>query len=127
MGVQAASEIASKSAVEIIPRELRKHLQPNAALYFFFSIRRRHTILTCDWSSDVCSSDLAIAERIGRSSSTVSREVGRNGGRDGYRALAADAGAFERARRPKVSKLAGSAELAGVVAAKLDEDWSPQQ
>src|SRR5690242_20883760 len=25
---------------------------------FFFSSRRRHTILTCDWSSDVCSSDL---------------------------------------------------------------------
>src|SRR5690242_20901037 len=26
---------------------------------FFFSSRRRHTRLTCDWSSDVCSSDLA--------------------------------------------------------------------
>src|SRR5438477_11399596 len=26
---------------------------------FFFSCRRRHTRLTCDWSSDVCSSDLA--------------------------------------------------------------------
>src|SRR6266480_3856728 len=26
---------------------------------FFFSSRRRHTMLTCDWSSDVCSSDLA--------------------------------------------------------------------
>src|SRR6266571_9359620 len=24
---------------------------------FFFSSRRRHTMLTCDWSSDVCSSD----------------------------------------------------------------------
>src|SRR6201747_958359 len=28
---------------------------------FFFSSRRRHTRLTCDWSSDVCSSDLAVA------------------------------------------------------------------
>src|SRR5690242_3599272 len=28
-------------------------------LEFFFSSRRRHTRLTCDWSSDVCSSDLA--------------------------------------------------------------------
>src|SRR6267142_3125035 len=27
-------------------------------LLFFFSSRRRHTRLTCDWSSDVCSSDL---------------------------------------------------------------------
>jgi protein phosphatase len=29
MGGQAAGEIASKRAVEVIPRELRKHLQPN--------------------------------------------------------------------------------------------------
>src|SRR5262249_59979320 len=28
---------------------------------FFFSSRRRHTRLVSDWSSDVCSSDLAIA------------------------------------------------------------------
>src|SRR5580698_11330250 len=28
--------------------------------FFFFSSRRRHTRLTCDWSSDVCSSDLGI-------------------------------------------------------------------
>src|SRR3989475_11206862 len=27
--------------------------------YFFFSSRRRHTRFDCDWSSDVCSSDLA--------------------------------------------------------------------
>src|SRR5690242_20746148 len=31
--------------------------------FFFFSSRRRHTRLTCDWSSDVCSSDLAAANR----------------------------------------------------------------
>src|SRR6266480_4613335 len=30
-------------------------------MVFFFSSRRRHTRLTCDWSSDVCSSDLAHA------------------------------------------------------------------
>src|SRR5688572_33269015 len=29
------------------------------AQYFFFSSRRRHTRFDCDWSSDVCSSDLA--------------------------------------------------------------------
>src|SRR6266480_2335184 len=28
--------------------------------FFFFSSRRRHTRLTCDWSSDVCSSDLSL-------------------------------------------------------------------
>src|SRR5438477_11848275 len=31
-----------------------------SCLSFFFSSRRRHTRLTCDWSSDVCSSDLLI-------------------------------------------------------------------
>src|SRR5688572_21959635 len=30
-------------------------------LFFFFSSRRRHTRFDCDWSSDVCSSDLAVA------------------------------------------------------------------
>src|SRR6266478_3175190 len=28
-------------------------------IFFFFSSRRRHTRFDCDWSSDVCSSDLA--------------------------------------------------------------------
>ena len=68
-----------------------------------------------------------IARRIDRPSSTVSREIARNGGRDAYRALVADAAAFERARRPKPSKLAANTKLRGVVAAKLDDDWSPQQ
>src|SRR5256886_6107594 len=31
---------------------------PNIVDLFFFSSRRRHTIFDCDWSSDVCSSDL---------------------------------------------------------------------
>src|SRR5260370_23107826 len=30
----------------------------NVVLVFFFSSRRRHTRFKCDWSSDVCSSDL---------------------------------------------------------------------
>src|SRR2546430_6044235 len=33
-------------------------------LYFFFSSRRRHTRFDCDWSSDVCSSDLNSIWRI---------------------------------------------------------------
>src|SRR5438477_3316256 len=32
--------------------------------FFFFSSRRRHTRLTCDWSSDVCSSDLELIVRL---------------------------------------------------------------
>ena len=66
----------------------------------------------------------AIARRINRPSSTVSREIARNGGRGAYRAVVADAAAFERARRPKPTKLAANPELRGVVAAKLDDDWT---
>src|SRR5690242_15962929 len=40
--------------------ELQRSLLPDRLprlAEFFFSSRRRHTSLTCDWSSDVCSSD----------------------------------------------------------------------
>src|SRR6185369_13007393 len=33
-------------------------------VFFFFSSRRRHTRFKCDWSSDVCSSDLDIRDQI---------------------------------------------------------------
>src|SRR2546430_16956093 len=33
-------------------------------MFFFFSSRRRHTRFDCDWSSDVCSSDLAGTARF---------------------------------------------------------------
>src|SRR5690242_21114720 len=36
--------------------------------FFFFSSRRRHTRLTCDWSSDVCSSDLDAGGEAARQS-----------------------------------------------------------
>src|SRR2546430_15103342 len=39
-------------------------------MIFFFSSRRRHTRFDCDWSSDVCSSDLELADLLtGRSGS----------------------------------------------------------
>src|SRR2546430_4036408 len=34
-----------------------------SSIAFFFSSRRRHTIFDCDWSSDVCSSDLCARPR----------------------------------------------------------------
>jgi len=43
-----------------------------------------------------------IAAQLNRSPSTVSREVKRNGGRDDYRAVAADRAAWRRALRPKL-------------------------
>jgi transposase, IS30 family len=68
-----------------------------------------------------------IGARIGRSHTTISREVSRNGGRERYRAHDADEAASGRARRPKRSKLAGCARLREVVEEKLEERWSPQQ
>ena len=69
----------------------------------------------------------AIACQIGRPHTTVSREVNRNGGRGRYRARAADAAAWRRARRPKPSKLALDARLRAVVEDKLKLKWSPEQ
>src|SRR6266853_6044997 len=37
----------------------------NKLMFFFFSSRRRHTRFDCDWSSDVCSSDLRPLVRLG--------------------------------------------------------------
>src|SRR5256886_12886902 len=39
-----------------------EHLSYVSVLFFFFSSRRRHTRFDCDWSSDVCSSDLLTHE-----------------------------------------------------------------
>src|SRR2546427_4045989 len=35
-----------------------------STLFFFFSSRRRHTRFDCDWSSDVCSSDLELDHAV---------------------------------------------------------------
>jgi IS30 family transposase len=68
-----------------------------------------------------------IAQSLERAPCTVSREIGRNGGRRAYRASAADQAAWDRARRPKRCKLAGDPALARVVADKLRLEWSPYQ
>jgi IS30 family transposase len=68
----------------------------------------------------------AIASRLGRAVSTVSREVADNGGRQHYRAWRAHRRARERARRPKPAKLA-CPRLAGQVEAWLRMWWSPEE
>jgi transposase, IS30 family len=69
----------------------------------------------------------SMAARLGRPTSTVSREVARNGGRDHYRAWSAERAAADRARRPKAPKLAVRAALRAVVETWLVKRWSPQQ
>jgi IS30 family transposase len=69
----------------------------------------------------------SIAQRLVRAPSTISREVQRNGGLRGYRAGQADNAAWDRARRPKICKLARQPELALLVAGKLKLQWSPEE
>src|SRR2546421_5730876 len=53
----------------------------------------------------------SIARLLGRSPSTVSREMNRKGGCDRYRATLADENAWARSRRPKCCKLATNPPL----------------
>ena len=69
----------------------------------------------------------AIAVQLGRSASTISREIQRNGGLQGYRAALADQAAWDRARRPKTCKLATNPKLIRLVDHKLRRHWSPEQ
>ena len=69
----------------------------------------------------------SIAAQLGRAPSTISREIKRNGGQEGYRASQADQSAWDRARRPKTGKLAQNRALAHIVASKLQRQWSPEQ
>ena len=68
-----------------------------------------------------------IAQNLGRAPSTVSREIGRNGGRRAYRANRAERSAWERALRPKPCRLVLHRELRWRVAQKLALQWSPEQ
>jgi len=69
----------------------------------------------------------AIATRIGRAGSTISREVNANGGRDGYQPFRAHERAGVLARRPKPTKLATNPRLCARVVADLEAWWSPEQ
>ena len=69
----------------------------------------------------------AIARRVGKAPSSISREVNANGGRAVYRATAAHRRAFEQARRPKTAKLTAIPRLRAVVEEQLAAWWSPAQ
>ncbi|MEE6274618.1 helix-turn-helix domain-containing protein [Georgenia sp. MJ206] len=69
----------------------------------------------------------SIAVELGRSVTTVSREIARNGGPGGYRAARADRLAQARQARPRTGKLAEIGELRPYVEDKLALRWSPQQ
>ena len=93
--------------------------------YTRLSFKDREEISRGLWNREPLST---IAARIARETSTVSREVARNGGRTGYRAgSASDASYF----RGKLKRIAPKIELVPALKAyileKLRLQWSPQQ
>ena len=99
--------LAKFGGIEPVPRKRRDD---------FLTSREREEIsrgLAAGWSMR------DIAYELGRSPSTISREIARNGGRDRYRAEKAEARAWEEAKRPKRCKLALNRRLRNRVATKL--------
>jgi transposase, IS30 family len=68
-----------------------------------------------------------IARRLGRPTSTVAREVKRNGGRCNYRATSADRATCQRAKRPKLTKFSQHRALRVFVENGLAAKWSPEE
>jgi transposase, IS30 family len=68
----------------------------------------------------------AIARSLGRSPSTITREVNANGGREHYSAWHAHERAREQARRPKPCKLR-KGRLLREVSRRLEQLWSPEE
>ena len=95
--------------------------------------RRRSAALSLDDREEISrglaaeESYRSIGRRIGRPTSTVSREVARNRGVVKYRAVDADDRAWRRAKRPKTCRLAQQPALCAYVDARLRENWSPEQ
>src|ERR1700733_13103102 len=102
--------------------------KPSSSIYFQLAphggirpaTRRRSRLALTLVEREEISRRIAAAEtarsmvrKLGRSASTVSREISRNGGYDRSRASRADETAWERARRPKRCKLAANPPLRG--------------
>ena len=66
-----------------------------------------------------------IGQRLGRDASVISREVARHGGREHYRAAAADIAACAGRQRPKLFAVERSPRLRAVVCRQLRDGWSP--
>jgi IS30 family transposase len=100
-------------------RPRSRHLRANA-----LSLGEREEISRGLAARESCR---AIAGRLHRAPSTITREVERSGGVARYRAYDAERRAWRRARRPKPAKLAQHRRLRQAVEAKLALKWSPQQ
>lgn len=107
-------------------------LKPRGGIYFPEPQARSDALTLAE--REVISRGLAagksirtIAAVVGRAPSTVSREVGRNKGRDSYRAVDADDRATRRRARPQRLRLQKNPRLCNYVASRLKRRWSPEQ
>lgn len=92
--------------------------------YHQLTLEEREVISQMHYS---CAGPTAIARRLNRSPSTISRELRRNGNRQGYRAVAAHERTQRRRReRPVVRKMA-DAFINESVRTGLAQEWSPEQ
>jgi IS30 family transposase len=120
----------------------RAFSKPSSSIYFQLALhggirpaarRRSRLALTLSEREEIsrgiaaAQSARSVARLLGRSPSTVSRELNRNGGYGRYRAALADEMAWARARGPKRCKLANNPWLRQAVASKLRLNWSPEQ
>lgn len=97
----------------------------NAASGYRLNARERQEIALGRAHGD---SPAQIARRLGRSRSTITRELARNTSTDGvYRFLNAEQDARCRARRPKPAKLAHPGRLRDYVVHGLEKRLSPEQ
>src|SRR2546430_3332503 len=91
--------------------------------YFFFSSRRRHTRFDCDWSSDVCSSDLHPGVRAGRLDAGVMDALRREPIAE--LAIAVDQAILGAAGNPQQPKLAVGRSEERRVGKECRSRWSP--
>ena len=127
------SVIATAEVVGVHPRTVRSLLVRTGGIPVRRPVGRSTRFLSLDEREEI-SRGLArdepfgsIARRLGRSCSTVSREVARNGGRGRYRAQQAERDTAKRSKRPKAAKLACNPKLKAAVEAGLEKYWSPEQ
>ncbi|MFF0412637.1 IS30 family transposase [Kitasatospora sp. NPDC004745] len=101
---------------ERAPCAVSRYLREDERIHIADRIREKATIR-------------AIAGELGRSPSTISREIRRNSrpGSGSYRPHAAQARADARRPRPKTGKIAENAGLRDFIQDRLDRKWSPEQ
>src|SRR5256886_3082311 len=97
MGQQGRARFGAPKALVVVETEIHDVVW---WVFFFFSSRRRHTRFDCDWSSDVCSSDLLVEAVALRAVCRLARPpCGRGGCEQRRPGCVAGAGGLARGRQ----------------------------